>query len=45
VRVAPETHRSVWNEGPGDAELIIVSLKLPEGAEQDWETKEGFWPA
>jgi mannose-6-phosphate isomerase-like protein (cupin superfamily) len=45
VRVAPETYRSVWNEGPDDAELIICSLKLPDGAEKDWETKEGFWPA
>jgi mannose-6-phosphate isomerase-like protein (cupin superfamily) len=45
VRVAPATYRSVWNEGPDDAELIICSLKLPDGAEKDWETKEGFWPA
>jgi mannose-6-phosphate isomerase-like protein (cupin superfamily) len=44
VRVAPETWRSVWNEGPDDAELIICSLRMPEGAEDDIEIKEGFWP-
>jgi mannose-6-phosphate isomerase-like protein (cupin superfamily) len=44
IRVAPETHRSVWNEGPEDAELIICSTKLPADASDDIETKADFWP-
>jgi len=45
VRIAPETVRSVWNEGPEDAELLICSVRLAEGAEEDHELVEGFWPA
>jgi mannose-6-phosphate isomerase-like protein (cupin superfamily) len=43
VRVGPEVTRSVWNEGPDDAVLIMVSKKLddPTG---DVETVEDFWP-
>lgn len=43
VRVAPQVCRSVWNEGPGDAILIMCSAKIddPRG---DVETVEGFWP-
>ena len=44
VRVAPQTWRSVWNEGPEDAELVIVSVRLPDGVD-DTEIREGFWPA
>jgi mannose-6-phosphate isomerase-like protein (cupin superfamily) len=42
VRVAPEVARSVWNEGPDDAVLIMVSAKVddPSG---DVETVEDFW--
>ncbi len=43
VRVAPEVVRSVWNEGPGDAELIIVSTRI-ESARDDAEMIESFWP-
>lgn len=43
VRVAPETVRSVWNDGPGEAELIICSVRLDDpGA--DGELVEDFWP-
>jgi mannose-6-phosphate isomerase-like protein (cupin superfamily) len=43
VRVAPDTVRSVWNDGPGDAELIICSVRLDDpGA--DGELVEDFWP-
>ena len=43
VRVAPEVARSVWNQGPGDAVVIIVSTKSEElGA--DTESVEEFWP-
>ena len=43
VRVAPEVARSVWNEGPEDAELVIVSVKIddPRG---DAQTVPDFWP-
>jgi mannose-6-phosphate isomerase-like protein (cupin superfamily) len=43
VRVAPETVRSVWNEGPDEAELVICSVRLDD-AGADGEIVEGFWP-
>jgi mannose-6-phosphate isomerase-like protein (cupin superfamily) len=44
VRVAPEVVRSVWNEGPEDAELVIASVRIDDpGA--DVELTEDFWPA
>jgi mannose-6-phosphate isomerase-like protein (cupin superfamily) len=43
VRVAPEVVRSVWNEGPEDAELVIASLKID--ASGDAVTVPDFWPA
>jgi mannose-6-phosphate isomerase-like protein (cupin superfamily) len=43
VRVAPEVVRSVWNEGPDDAELIIVSTRIAKPRE-DAEMIEDFWP-
>jgi mannose-6-phosphate isomerase-like protein (cupin superfamily) len=42
VRVAPEVVRSVWNEGPGDAELIIVSIRIDD-PRADAEMIEAFW--
>ena len=44
VRVAPETWRSVWNDEPEDAELIIVSLRVEGGSPEDAEYLENFWP-
>ena len=44
VRVAAGTWRSVWNEGPGDAELLIVSVRS-EDARAETETLPDFWPA
>ena len=44
VRVAPETWRSVWNDEPEDAELIIVSKRVEGGSRDDAEYLEGFWP-
>jgi mannose-6-phosphate isomerase-like protein (cupin superfamily) len=44
VRVAPEVVRSVWNEGPEDAELIIVSTRIANPRD-DAEMIEDFWPA
>jgi mannose-6-phosphate isomerase-like protein (cupin superfamily) len=43
VRVAPGVVRSVWNEGPEDAELIIVSTRIADGR-ADAELIEDFWP-
>ena len=43
VRVAPEVVRSVWNDEPEDAELVIVSVRIddPRG---DTELTPDFWP-
>lgn len=43
VRVGKDAVRSVWNEGPDDVALIIVSTKTddPHG---DHVLEEGFWP-
>ena len=43
VRVAADTVRGVWNEGPDEAHLVICSPKAEDlGAET--ETVDGFWP-
>ena len=44
VRVAPEVARSVWNDEPEDAELIIVSKRIDD-ARGDTESVPDFWPA
>jgi mannose-6-phosphate isomerase-like protein (cupin superfamily) len=42
VRVGPDVARSVWNQGPEDAVVIMVSKKLDDpGA--DIEKVEDFW--
>jgi mannose-6-phosphate isomerase-like protein (cupin superfamily) len=43
VRIAPQVCRSVWNEGPDDAVLIMCSTKN-ESPEGDHETVADFWP-
>jgi mannose-6-phosphate isomerase-like protein (cupin superfamily) len=43
VRVAPEVVRSVWNDRPEDAELLIVSKRVGDPS-ADSEFVEGFWP-
>lgn len=43
VRVPPETWRSVWNDEPGDAELIIVSKRVAGGSAEDAEYLQDFW--
>jgi hypothetical protein len=35
--------RSVWNNGPAAAELVICSTRL-EDPRADGELIEGFWP-
>ena len=44
VRVAPEVARSVWNEGPDDAVVVICSVRVDD-SRADTEIVEGFWPA
>jgi mannose-6-phosphate isomerase-like protein (cupin superfamily) len=44
VRVAPATARSVYNEGPEDAELLIISTIIDD-VREDVEMVEDFWPA
>ena len=44
VRVAPEVVRSLWNEGPDDAEVVIASRRIDD-PRADGEIVEGFWPA
>jgi len=44
IRIHPETWRSVWNEEPEEAELIIVSKVVPGGSADDAEYMENFWP-
>ncbi|HEY6962653.1 MAG TPA: cupin domain-containing protein [Gaiellaceae bacterium] len=45
IRVPPQTVRGVWNDEPGDAELVIVSRKTGESPGGDVERVDGFWPA
>jgi mannose-6-phosphate isomerase-like protein (cupin superfamily) len=45
VRIAPEVARSVWNEGPDDAVLIMVSAKGGDDPGADVEKVPDFWPA
>jgi hypothetical protein len=41
IRVSPEVVRSVWNDEPEDAELVIVSKRLDQA---DHQTVADFWP-
>lgn len=43
IRVAPAVARSIWNDGPDDAELVICSTRL-EDPRADGELIEDFWP-
>jgi quercetin dioxygenase-like cupin family protein len=44
VRAGPQCVRSVWNERPEDAHLLIVSVKIDDPV-GDAETVPDFWPA
>jgi uncharacterized cupin superfamily protein len=41
IRVAPEVFRSVWNDEPDDAEIVIVSRRDEDSRP---EYKPDFWP-
>jgi mannose-6-phosphate isomerase-like protein (cupin superfamily) len=43
IRIAPGVVRSVWNDGPDDAELVICSIRLQD-PRSDADMIEGFWP-
>jgi mannose-6-phosphate isomerase-like protein (cupin superfamily) len=43
VRVAPEVVRSVWNDEPDEAEIVIVSTRVDD-ARADTELTPDFWP-
>jgi mannose-6-phosphate isomerase-like protein (cupin superfamily) len=43
IRVAPEIFRSVWNDEPEEAELVIVSNRVDD-SHADTEYVEDFWP-
>ncbi|MFL5909312.1 MAG: cupin domain-containing protein [Gaiellaceae bacterium] len=43
VRVAPQVVRSIWNEGPDEAELVIASTRV-EDVRRDIEIVDDFWP-
>ena len=43
VRVSPSVVRSIWNDGPDDAELVICSVRL-DNAHGDADLVENFWP-
>jgi mannose-6-phosphate isomerase-like protein (cupin superfamily) len=44
VRVAPKVVRSIWNDGPDDAALVICSVRLDD-PRADAEIVDDFWPA
>jgi mannose-6-phosphate isomerase-like protein (cupin superfamily) len=42
IRIAPGATQGTWNEGPEDAEIVIISNRMePEDAV---EKVQGFWP-
>jgi quercetin dioxygenase-like cupin family protein len=43
VRIAPSTVRSIHNDGPEDAELVIVSSRVDD-PRADTEMHDDFWP-
>jgi mannose-6-phosphate isomerase-like protein (cupin superfamily) len=45
IRVAPSTVRTVWNDEPGDAHLLILSTRMADPTVDDAVIVENFWPA
>lgn len=43
IRVAPEVVRSVWNDGPEEVELVIVSTRVDDPS-AEIELTPDFWP-
>ena len=44
VRIAPHALRSLHNDGPGEAEILLFSVKRAEDGDDEVEQVEGFWP-
>lgn len=44
IRIAPEVIRSLWNEQPEEAEILIISTKT-DNVSDDTEIVKDFWPA
>lgn len=43
VRIAPHALRSMHNDGPDEAQLVLCSVKIDDVG-GDVETVDGFWP-
>ncbi|HSX41696.1 MAG TPA: cupin domain-containing protein [Candidatus Saccharimonadales bacterium] len=43
IRIAPNTPQGLWNEGPEDVELLIISNRVPD-LMAEFERVENFWP-
>jgi mannose-6-phosphate isomerase-like protein (cupin superfamily) len=43
VRLSPQALRSVHNDGPGDAELVVCSMRIDDPV-ADALTQDDFWP-
>ena len=43
IRIPPHVYRSVHNDGPDDAELVICSVKTGD-PQAETETTPDFWP-
>ena len=43
IRVAPEVVRSLWNAEPGEAEVVIVSMRVDDPS-AEIELTPDFWP-
>jgi mannose-6-phosphate isomerase-like protein (cupin superfamily) len=44
VRIAPHAVRSLHNDGPGEAEILLFSVKAPDDAKDEVEQVQDFWP-
>ena len=44
IRIPPQTWRGVWNDEPGDAELVIVSKRIDDPLGDVERSAEDFWP-
>ena len=43
IRIAPKAFQGTWNEGPKDAEILIISNRMEP--EDKVEYQQDFWPA
>jgi uncharacterized cupin superfamily protein len=43
IRIAPMAVQATWNEGPDDAEILIISNRVPD-LKEEYEKVTDFWP-